>query len=392
MMIEFADPKEWWLELSPTMREETIRQSQRCSLPSSRSTAYLNSVCLQGFLNWLREDSLEAVPWLEASDLLTVWELVNGTAVILGTTRIVLIPTEAIDDGELAVPQEWVDIPSWAGDYYLAVQVQPERGWLRIWGYTTHQELKARGIYDPSDRTYCLTGEQLTQDLNAFWVTVRLCAIVQTRSAIAPLPELSPVQAENLIQRLGNPSVTFPRLAVPFMLWGALLEQANWRHQLFQHRTGQGDDRQPIVRLQEWWQGNFAPAWQAIAAVVSPQQLTTAWRSEAIEPLMEFAVSRAKMLEFGTQSGTEAIAIIISIVAATESKTSIQLQICPVGDNRLLPNPVRVRLLDVAGDEIGQASAAVTEIIQLQFEADAGERFCVEVVSGEQRITEEFEV
>ena len=34
-----------------------------------------------------------------------------------------LIPSEAIDDSELEVPQEWVDIPSWAADYYLAVQI-----------------------------------------------------------------------------------------------------------------------------------------------------------------------------------------------------------------------------------------------------------------------------
>jgi len=26
------------------------------------------------------------------------------------------------------VPQEWVDIPEWAADYYLAVQVNPDSG------------------------------------------------------------------------------------------------------------------------------------------------------------------------------------------------------------------------------------------------------------------------
>lgn len=107
------------------------------------------------------------------------------------------------------------------------------------------------------------------------------------------------------------------------------------------------------------------------------------------DPVTE-AVSRAKVLELGT--GTGAIAIVISIATAADSRISVQLQICPVGDDSLLPNPVQVRLLDVAGNEIGQASAAMTEIIQLEFEAAAGERFCVEVISGEQRIMEEFEV
>ncbi len=132
-MIEFADPKEWWLELSPPIQAEAVRQSQPCSTPTSRYRAYLNGVCLQGFLDWLREDAPEAIPWLSSADQAAAWEVVSGTAVRLGTIRFVLIPSEAIDAGELEVPQEWVDIPSWAGDYYLAVQVQPEQGWLRIW-------------------------------------------------------------------------------------------------------------------------------------------------------------------------------------------------------------------------------------------------------------------
>ncbi|PSO81051.1 MAG: hypothetical protein BRC41_15925 [Cyanobacteria bacterium QH_9_48_43] len=46
------------------------------------------------------------------------WEVVNGTAIALSGVRLVLIPSEAADLSELRVPQEWVDIPSWGGDYY----------------------------------------------------------------------------------------------------------------------------------------------------------------------------------------------------------------------------------------------------------------------------------
>lgn len=389
-MIEFADPKEWWLELSPRIQAEAVRQSQPCSTPTSRYRAYLNGVCLYGFLNWLCEDAPEAVPWLSPADLAAAWEVVNGTAVQVGTVRFVLIPSEAIDAGELEVPQEWVDIPSWAGDYYLAVQVQPEQGWLRIWGYATHQELKSQGHYDTDDRTYSLDADQLTRDLNAFWVTVRLCGSTQTRSALAPLRELAPLQAENLIQRLGDAAVMFPRLAVPFTLWGALLEQETCRQQLFQRRVGAATGT--IVRLREWWQGNFAASWQAIAEVIQPQQWSTAWRSEAADLPMEFAVSRAKVLEFGSQPGEAALAMAIGLCAMADSRAAVRLQICAVGDNLLLPNPVQVRLLDAAGNEVGQASATVTETIQLQFEVELGERFQVEVTCGDQRMTEEFEL
>jgi hypothetical protein len=45
-------------------------------------------------------------------------------------------------------------------------------------------------------------------------------------------------QAENLIARLGNLDVINPRLAVPFVLWGALLEHGGWRQRLYHHRLG----------------------------------------------------------------------------------------------------------------------------------------------------------
>jgi hypothetical protein len=391
-MIRFADAREWWLELSPMVQAEAVQQSQPWSTADSRHRAYLNRVCLHEFLNWIRAEVPQAHPWMPSDTLPAVWDVVNGTAVMVGTTRLVLIPTEVIDDDELEVPQEWVDIPSWAGDYYLAVQVKPESGWMRIWGYATHQELKSIGHYDPSDRTYSLDTEQLTRDLNAFWLTFQLCSTESARAALLPLPQLAPAQAENLIQRLGNPAVMFPRLTVPFSLWGALLEQETWRQQLFQYRTGIQPSTSTIVRLGAWLQGNFTAAWQAIEAVLSPQQTAIAWRNDPASEPTAFEVSRVKVLELGAQPGDEQIALVIGIKPTIESSVLIGLQICPTGDNLLLPDPIQIRLLDAAGREVGQASAAVTEIIQLQFEGCSGEQFQVEIISGNHHLIQEFEI
>jgi len=50
--------------------------------------------------------------------------------IVWGTTRLELPERDLT---KRMVPQEWVDIPEWAADYYLAVQVNPDSGWLRIW-------------------------------------------------------------------------------------------------------------------------------------------------------------------------------------------------------------------------------------------------------------------
>ncbi|MEO0684804.1 MAG: DUF1822 family protein, partial [Cyanobacteria bacterium J06649_11] len=171
MTCIFADPKEWLLEITPTNQSQSWDKSQMYSTVTSRWCAYINQICLHAFLNWIEtEYAEEGKVWQSSADVPAFWEFVNGTAILLNGKKVVLIPTEAIDDGELEVPQEWVDIPSWSADFYLGVQVQPDGEYVRFWGYTTHQELKNPAYYDPIDRTYCIDAKHLTKDLNAFWM------------------------------------------------------------------------------------------------------------------------------------------------------------------------------------------------------------------------------
>ncbi|MGH2412362.1 MAG: DUF1822 family protein, partial [Microcystaceae cyanobacterium] len=386
MILMFADPQEWWLEISPRIQAEAIGQSQCCTTPSSRRNAYLNALSLGAFLSWVRQDVPDVQVWPEVGNLSSIWEVVNGTAVAMGSTRLILIPTEAIDDSELAVPQEWMDIPSWTADYYLAVQLQPERGYVRVWGYTTHKELKTTSYYDPVDRTYCLDADILTRDLNAFWVTYQFCAAEQTKVAVAPLPEVPSIQAENLLQRLGNTAVIFPRLAVPFELWGALLEREDWRQRLYRARRGEDLSIGAVVRLGEWLQGRLMSPWQTIETLLSSQQIADAWRSTALSSSLQsspFDVNCIKVLDFGTHPGEEQVALSIGLTSVSETEVSIGIQIRPAGDGLYLPHDIQVRLLDDAGREIGQASAANTETIQLQLNGRRGERFSMEVSSGD---------
>ena len=238
--LTLTDSTHLWLEIPEAEQTKIWGQSQAFSTANRRWIAYLNRLSLNTFLPWLREEhapNATAFPTIAANP--SIWEVVNGTGISLGTTRIVLIPTEAADLSELRVPQEWVDIPSWTADYYLAVQVNLEEGCIRIWGYTTHALLKNMGTYDAGDRAYCLDGEDLISNLNILWMARQICPEEVTRIETAPLPALSLTQTENLLQRLGNPALILPRMAVPFETWGALLEHGGWRQRLYEKRQGQ---------------------------------------------------------------------------------------------------------------------------------------------------------
>jgi hypothetical protein len=215
------------------------RSTSAFSTAGSRRRAALNQMACDAFLPWLQtEQGISARLWPNAIALPSFWELVDGTAIVFNGTRVVLIPSLAIDREEMRVLQEWVDIPGWSADYYLAVQVNPDENWVAITGYTTHHRLKTIGLYDADDRTYSLAGDDLIQDLNVLWLAWEFCPTEPLRTDVSPLPYLPLAQANQLIERLGNPDLIFPRLAIPFHLWGALLAHGGWRQQLYERRQG----------------------------------------------------------------------------------------------------------------------------------------------------------
>ena len=230
-------------------------QEQTYSTPGAYQRAWINQLCLQAFLPWFREEFYSnAKVFPNTAALPSFWEVVNGTAITFDASRLILIPTLAMDGDELRVPQEWVDIPDLVADYYIAVQVNPDDGWIKIFGYTTHKNLKAKGVYDFGDRTYSLGSEDLIQDINVLWVTRQMNYPEALRAEIAPLASISQTQAENLLERLGNPDVKFPRLAVPFQLWGALIAHGGWRKKLYELRQGLPQQRS----IRQWLQTGIA--------------------------------------------------------------------------------------------------------------------------------------
>jgi Protein of unknown function (DUF1822) len=260
-ILTFAEPSQLCLEIPAAQRAIASQQSQNFSTSNACWNAYLNSLCVSAVLPWLQEEfDAQAKVWQGLTAYTHFWEFVNGIAITLNNIRFLLIPSESIDLDEMRVPQEWLDIPSWSADYYLAVQVEPDEGWVRVWGYATHQQLKTMGTYDASDRTYLLNAEDAIADISVLWVARQLGIEDSTKAAVAPLPALSLAQADSLLARLGDRAVIVPRLAVPFTLWGALLEHGGWRKQLYQRRLGRQEQWSAI----EWLQrgvSQFAEQW-----------------------------------------------------------------------------------------------------------------------------------
>jgi Protein of unknown function (DUF1822) len=222
-----------WLEIP-----DRPRRVPDFSTSGAQWRATVNQMCWDAVVPWIQEEYTRSVKQSSLRVWENVWEFVNGTKVEGTDLNWVMIPSTAIDQSELRVPQEWVDIPAWRGDYYFAVRVNPDENGLMIWGYTTHYQLKNHGRYDASDRTYSLTEEYLIQDINVLWVSEQMSSSGNLQTDTAPIPLLPIAQARSLLERLGDSSVIFPRLAVPFSLWAALMAHPAWRQQLYERRQG----------------------------------------------------------------------------------------------------------------------------------------------------------
>jgi Protein of unknown function (DUF1822) len=392
MFSTFTEPTDWVLKIPTDLSVSLWNQPAPHITTWGKWNAYLNRLALETCLSWLKaEHCPNAAAWLDQRSMNALNEFVNGFAILIGDVRVAFMPTETIDQTMLEVPQEWVDIPSWAADYYVAIQVDMDTQELRIYGYTTHQALKVQKNYDAGDRTYCLDTEDLNADLNGLWLSYARCPATQTRSSLATIPSIASVQADALIERWGNGTEPFPRLEIPFVQWAALMADANGRQRLYQQRqTGHSTNlaRNLTTRLSQWFDGQIETMWQSLDQVLVPQQVAIAIRGTAQETLTDQEIYRAKVLHF--EAGQLALVIGISQIDLIE--TQINLQIHPDRGTPQLPDNTQLRLLTRDGQELGQASAAVTEIIQFQFRANQGEQFQIAITCAGQTLTEQFEL
>jgi hypothetical protein len=387
MMLAFETSTQI-LEIPEAIHQDAWQQSQIVNPLGQRWQAYLNSICLQTVLLWLREKSGRE-PLIRSGSDAAFWEMVNGSAVTLGNSsstqgsasqRIVLIPIEAGDRTEFRVPQEWVDIPDWAGDYYLAIEVDADEQLLYVWGYTTHQSLKTQGRYDAHDRSYTLTSPHLIQDMTVFWVMQQL-APEPTRALVPPLSELSGVQAENLIQRLSHSVI--PRLEVPFELWGAILEGHSLR--LIQQRHAEVTS-ESLTNLSQWLNNVFETGWQTLETLLSAEpDLGFNFRRD--EP-SESTIRRVKRLQLGSVD----VLLVVTLDEEMDDRRRIWVQLLPQASGAVLPENVRLSLISASGEVLQSAqSGSESNYIQLRrFKCAIATQFELEVTVADMRMVEAF--
>ena len=359
------NPAQLVLELSEAAIARAWQQSQSSG---SRWQDYLNRLVVETFLPWVRtEEAPEAELGLDKLTQANLWSVVNGTLIELAGAKLALIPTEAEDLSELRIPQEWVDIPELIADYYLAVQINVDAGYLRVWGYATHQKVKQSEL-NTGDRTYSLSDEELISDLNVLWLARELCPEEVTQTAVETILKLDAAQAKNLIQRLGSQSQLLPRLAVPFATWAALIQNSSWLKDLAAARRGK-TNKIPVV---EWLKQEL-------------NDLTSSWRQIELTP--SASVARGAATKDNETAGNTSVFGLAKKIAIADQPYELKIvPLATTGSWRFefycvtpgctIPAGFKLRLLTATGEDFtGNEDLATNPVEQLFLEVDldAGE-------------------
>jgi Protein of unknown function (DUF1822) len=278
--------------MNPTIETEILRQiypehvlidlssaQVRSNLPSqgqdlSLSQIDLNRLCMTVVKSWMSKTiELEINPvfpcWFGGKDRLNfISKLVNGFAVQIGETKIIFIPSDSIDLEEFTVPQEWVDLPNWAANYYVPVRVDLHEQHLHLWGFISHADLKNKAQFDRVFRNYQIAGIDTIANLDLLQEYCELHTLpksIEIDTEIDSVGQLS-TTGEKLIQQLQQHNSRFsPRLELPFSQWGAMLNHPQWLERYLN----------PETDLSLWWKSTklaICDGWESIENFINPPQ------------------------------------------------------------------------------------------------------------------------
>jgi Protein of unknown function (DUF1822) len=362
----------------PTIADRTYSNA------TAINNAELNQICLQKIQAWLTEIGIESTPTFSPTQMDSIWDVVNGFALTVGNRRLIVIPSDQFDREELSVPQEWVDIPTWMGDYYLAVQIDLDERAMNIWGYTSHRTLRETGTFDRIDRSYSISSDFLIGDLDILWMAQMLD--LQEITTVPPIPSLNVDRSTSAIDLLSQPSPYSPRLDLDFNTWAAIISNNDLRAQLHQRRlqvTTLQTVTTPRLSLTEWLRQEFSQAleqgWQIGNAIVGGE--AAMMRNLAVVRGGEMSIELDKLINLQYQLNQTSVVMLVGIKAQDDTHVTVSVQVYPVLGTPTLPPQLKLSYITDAGEELAAIISRSGDIqIQLPlFTSDVGTTFNIQL-------------
>ncbi|MEL6814860.1 MAG: DUF1822 family protein [Cyanobacteria bacterium J06598_3] len=156
-----------------------------------------------------------------------------------------------------------------------------------------------------------------------------------------------------------------------------------------------------LTQLGDWVNDAIATGWEAVDALINPNDLNFAFRTATTADLTTAGstsntaidISRAKLIDLGLQLGQAVrVALVVHITQDTDDTTTILLQVRPLGESPYLAEGLSLTAFDESNNTLKSVTAeAIDNYIQFQLvKGLPGERFSVQIVLNEATFTEQF--
>ncbi len=394
--LQLIYPENLFIRFSDTDRQKALEKlkSDKHLNFAARKNTYLNYLCLNIFLKYLAVEKNIELP-VESDKILSFWSLFNGTAIDIGETRLVIIPSDN-NNFEFKVPREWLDIPELVGNYYLAIEMNLDEGWLQLTGYATYEQLKLEGHHNVFDETYTLSVEELIENIDIIWTVQEIDSYEQPK--IKPLSTVTSKEVEILLNKLSLSDYYLPRLDLPFSEWATLVGKEKWRQKLQsklnKYQSVQTSDiRENVVNLRQWFDRVFSAGWDSLETVFSTESKNLAFNFRAIpSTISRFTMTRVKLVDLGIELGEKTVVLLIGLNQVDSEKIEISVQLHPNKKQNYLPESIKVALLCSEGEILQQSSArSYDRFIQLkQFTCPQNQSFSILIQLNEYSFQEDF--
>ncbi|MDJ0695921.1 DUF1822 family protein, partial [Mastigocoleus sp. MO_188.B34] len=282
-----------------------------------------NALALIGFEKWLKQRKPELqVNRNECSILKPQYSSkINAVCNIkVGDLIVCLLNTDNLTGGFIAVTKTVIDVPEFAANFYVLVEVLEEQGQVMIKGFLPYDQLN---YYCKSVNLEALQNEYYQLPVSLFKLAPNqlLLYLSFVAPSAIPLPIPQSVTATSGIKQV--------------------LNRAN----------------QSIVKLSNWLHGTFDIGWEATEAMLAPSfQTQPAFRFRDALSLVE----RGKLLNLGIEQAGESIALVVGFQAVEAPKYQVSVKVYPTENHIYLPENLQLMVLDSTGKAVMQALARNT--------------------------------
>lgn len=146
------------------------------------------------------------------------------------------------------------------------------------------------------------------------------------------------------------------------------------------------------INLGQWVQGMFTDGWQAVEELFEPQPLLSFRSLELSSHSRQTSAltTRGKMLELVPHSDNHEVALLVGLMPSSSPQVDIWVKLCPTVGVSYLPEDLEIRILDEQGMVVMQAQSRQTDMLQLKFRGESGERFSIEIALNDISVVETF--